>query len=258
MMTLNLHQYKRWLQHHENPNYRKVFYFLKRVRAAELPTPKFLNRLIYGACVCARDVLANLSRLFIYTPAFKGRVEQCGKRLYLYSGLPFTSGPLKITVGDDCRISGQTTLSGRSASLNTHLSIGNNVAIGWQTTIAVGNEVIIEDDVAIAGQVFLFGYSGHPLDPVKRAQGLPDDEHQVGKIHLKRGVWLASNVSVCSGVTIGEGTVVATGSVVTKDLPANVLAAGNPARVIRSLDQEKQEHADTLQSINAKQGVHHA
>jgi len=174
-------------------------------------------------------------RICIHTPAFKGRLQSYGKHLYLYSGLPFISGPLTIQVGNQCRISGQTTFTGRSASHNPSLIIGNNVGIGWQTTIAVGNKVIIEDDVRIAGKAFLFGYSGHPLNAKERAQGRPDNENQVGDIHLEKGVWLGSNVSVKGGVTIGEGTVVSTGSVVTKSLPPYVLAAGNPAKVIFSI-----------------------
>ncbi|SGZ12287.1 Probable maltose O-acetyltransferase [Moritella viscosa] len=94
---------------------------------------------------------------------------------------------------------------------------------------------MIEDNVRLAGQVFLAGYPGHPVDAKERAAGLPDHEHQVGDIILKRDVWLATGVRVMAGVTIGEGTIVATGSIVTSDLPPGVLAGGIPAKVIKSL-----------------------
>lgn len=71
----------------------------------------------------------------------------------------------------------------------------------------------------------------HPLDPVLRRDGWEAAE----PITLGDNVWLGGGVTVCPGVTIGENTVVGAGSVVTKDLPANVVAVGNPARVIREL-----------------------
>ena len=56
-------------------------------------------------------------------------------------------------------------------------------------------------------------------------------------IVVKNGVWLASGVTVCGGVTIGENSVIGAGSVVTKDIPDNVFAAGNPCRVIRKITE---------------------
>jgi acetyltransferase-like isoleucine patch superfamily enzyme len=73
------------------------------------------------------------------------------------------------------------------------------------------------------------------MDPADRAAGLPDTPDQTGDIVLERDVWLATGVTVLAGVRIGAATVVAAGSVVTRDLPPGVLAAGVPARVIRSL-----------------------
>ena len=64
---------------------------------------------------------------------------------------------------------------------------------------------------------------------------LLDHEDQVGDIVIEDDVWLASGVTVLAGVRIGRGTIVGTGSVVNKDLPPSVLAAGVPARVIRTL-----------------------
>ncbi len=235
MLTMKLYQWKNWLQHHPDPTYRKLFVVLKQVRNLEFPTPQFYNRMVYTLVVAIRNLCDSVMRVLIYTPAFKGRLTSCGRRLCLYSGLPYVSGPLKIQVGDNCRISGHTTFSGRSASGSTELMIGNNVGIGWQTTIAVGRKVIIEDNVRIAGRSFLFGYPGHPMNAEQRAQGLPDEDSQVGDIHLERDVWLGTNVSVKGGVTIGEGTVVCSGSVVTKSLPPYVLAGGNPAKVLFSI-----------------------
>ena len=62
-------------------------------------------------------------------------------------------------------------------------------------------------------------------------------------IHIEKNVWLGANVRVLPGVTIGEGSIIAAGAVVTKDVPANMIAAGVPAKVIRKIkkDTEKGE-----------------
>lgn len=63
-------------------------------------------------------------------------------------------------------------------------------------------------------------------------------DHEYAKpITIGSNCWLASNVTVCGGVTIGEGSVIGAGSVVTRDIPAGVLAAGNPCRVIREITE---------------------
>jgi maltose O-acetyltransferase len=71
----------------------------------------------------------------------------------------------------------------------------------------------------------------HPLDPDQRR----DKWEAAEPITLENNVWLGGGVVVCPGVTIGENTVVGAGAVVTKDLPANAVAVGSPARVIKEL-----------------------
>lgn len=236
MITISPNNIKNWLKNHPEPHYQKIFVWLKKIRTFDLPTPRLLNKCLYWLVLFSRNLFGSLTRIFIYTPAFKGRVNFCGKNLYLYTGIPFISGPLSIAIGQNCRISGQTTFSGRSASHQPSLIVGDNVGIGWQTTIAVGTKVVIGNNVRIAGRTSLFGYSGHPIDAKSRAAGHPDLINQIGDITLEDDVWLGSNVTVHKGVTIGKGSVVAAGSVVTKSIPSCVIAAGNPARVIRSID----------------------
>lgn len=242
MSTATSFDFKSWLRSHPNPKMRNLFVFLKKVRAAGLPTPRFYNKLAYRLVTLLRMGVETTSRLLIYTPAFKGRVEACGHSLYLYSGLPLVTGPLAITLGNECRISGHTTFSARTAphpdpSIQPTLKVGSNVDIGWQVSIAVAGLVDIQDNVRIAGRCQLFGYSGHPLNASERALGAPDEDHRIGNIVLEKDVWLATGVTVQPGVTIGQGTIVAAGSVVTHDLPANVIAAGSPAKVVKQIQQ---------------------
>jgi len=151
-------------------------------------------------------------------------------------------GSVDIVMGDKVRLAAMTTISGRAVGHNIpQLLIGNNVGIAWRTSISVGNKIILGNNVRIAGDCYLAGYPGHPVNAKLRALGKPDEESQVGDITLKDDVWLATGVKVMPGVTIGRGTIVAAGSVVTKDLPDYVLAAGAPARVIKSIEGQNHD-----------------
>ncbi|MCP3870934.1 MAG: acyltransferase [Gammaproteobacteria bacterium] len=239
MNTLTLNQTKQWLKQSPNPLTRTLFRQIKAVHRFEIPAPGVVVAPLYSAYCGVRGLFSTLTRILWWTPLFKGRLTQIGRNLYLYGGLPYISGPIQISLGDNCRVSGQSTFSGRtSAAQAPELRVGENVDIGWMTTIAVGRRVEIGNNVRIAGRALLAGYPGHPLDAEARAAGLPETDDQAGDIVLEDDVWLATGVSVMAGVRIGSGTIVAAGSVVTHDLPANKLAGGVPARVIRSLDTE--------------------
>ena len=138
----------------------------------------------------------------------------------LSCGMPQIIGKLQITVGDDARISGISTFCGRPSHGSTpKLIVGNNVDIGWQNTFSVGTKIVLEDDVRLAGRVFLAGYPGHPRECKARALGKPDNLDQIGDIVLKQGVWVSTGVTILAGVTVGQGAIIAASAVVTKDVP---------------------------------------
>ena len=76
-----------------------------------------------------------------------------------------------------------------------------------------------------------FYTAGHPLDVEQRNRGL----EYAYPITIGNNVWIGAQVCVMPGVTIGDNTVIGAGSVVTKDIPSNVLAVGNPCRVLREI-----------------------
>ena len=104
--------------------------------------------------------------------------------------------------------------------------INYNVVMLDTSPIHIGAGAFIAPGVVLA-------CSGHSLDPEQRVQGIGTS----APITLKDKVWLGANVTVIGGVTIGEGSVIGAGSVVTKDIPAGVVAAGNPCRVIRKITE---------------------
>ena len=127
---------------------------------------------------------------------------------------------------------------GEGAHINSPLFVdyGENIHIGARTFVnynltALDVAVItIGEDCQIGPNVQLLTPT-HPIDPQPRRDKLEAAE----PITLRDNVWLGGGVIVCPGVSIGENSVIGAGSVVTKDVPANVVAAGNPARVIRSI-----------------------
>ena len=238
MITANV-TFKQWVKTSSHPLARNLCRNFKRLRSFEIPAPKYICTLFYQAHRSASALCSTGARILWWTPLFKSRCQHVGKGLFLYGGLPYLAGPLSISIGEQCRISGRTTLSGRStARTRPQLSIGNNVDLGWQTTVAVGTRIELGDNVRIAGQCFLAGYPGHPVNAQKRAAGEPESDHQARDIVLERDVWLGTGVTVLAGVRIGRGTIVSAGSLVCKNLPAGVIAAGNPARVVKTLGAE--------------------
>lgn len=232
-----LNDLKVWLKNSDSKVARVAYSFAKNLIQLELPACRVIYSPLYHIHTTIRSLIANLLRIIYWTPLFKSRLENNPRHLYLYSGMPLLLGPLEISMGDHCRVSGHTTITGRTSKhLQPKLIIGNNVGISWQNEIFVGHRIEIGDNVRLAVKVRLVGYPGHPVDPVARAKGVPDTDDQAKNITLEKDVWLTAGVTVMGGVRIGAGTIVTTGSVVTKDLPPGVLAGGIPAKVIRPLN----------------------
>jgi len=112
-----------------------------------------------------------------------------------------------------------------------HISIGAHCFVNYDAVLLDCAPITIGDNVSIGPRTQLVT-ALHPIDDVDaRRQGW----ESAAPITIGDNVWLAAGVTVCPGVAIGTDSVVGAGSVVTRDLPAGVLAAGNPCRVIRPL-----------------------
>jgi acetyltransferase-like isoleucine patch superfamily enzyme len=244
MLRNSIAELKQWAKRRETPLARLVYSTAKLTRHASIPSIPGVHGVLYAAHVNTRGLLATLARACWYTPLFQSRLERPAPRLYLYGGMPVVIGPLAIVLGSDCRVAGMMTISGRSSARETpRLIVGDNVDLGWGSTISVGRQILIGNNVRLAQGVLLIGYPGHPIEPEARARGEPETDDQVGDIVLEDDVWLGSRVVVLPGVRIGRGTIVGAGSVVTKDLPPMSLAAGAPAQVRRSIrDDADRKH----------------
>ncbi|WP_316934357.1 sugar O-acetyltransferase [Hymenobacter sp. AT01-02] len=110
------------------------------------------------------------------------------------------------------------------------MRLGRNVFANYNLTILDCAPVTIGDNVFIAPNVLLTT-AGHPVEVGPRVEGWEFAK----PITIGDNVWLGAGVLVMPGVTIGAGTTIGAGSVVTRDIPAGVVAVGNPCRVLRSI-----------------------
>lgn len=115
-----------------------------------------------------------------------------------------------------------------------NIEIGKNFFANHNLVILDCTKVKFGDNVMIAPNCGFYT-AGHPLDAERRNQGL----EYAYPITVGDNVWIGAGVHVMPGVTIGNNVVIGGGSVVVKDIPDNVIAVGNPAKVIKTLDAEK-------------------
>lgn len=147
---------------------------------------------------------------------------------------PVIRGRVKFHIRGDAAFGDRFTALGDPAAVRISvedgglLRVGDHVAVNCGVTISVWHEVHIGSKVMIAPNVTILDDNRHEIEP-----GTPLYR---GPTVIGDNVWLSGNVTVLPGVTIGVGSVVAGHSVVSHDIPPHSLAAGAPARVIKSLD----------------------
>ena len=111
-----------------------------------------------------------------------------------------------------------------------NIEIGENFYSNHNLTILDGNKVKFGDNVFIAPNCSFYT-AGHPVDAETRNKGL----EYAKPIEVGNNVWIGGDVVVLPGVKIGDNTVIGAGSVVTKDIPSNCVAVGNPCKVIKQI-----------------------
>lgn len=118
-----------------------------------------------------------------------------------------------------------------------HVHFGNNVYANFNLTLVDDGHIYIGDNVMIGPNVTI-ATANHPILPEFRVKA-----YQYNKdVHIEENVWIGANVTVVPGVTIGKNSVIGAGSVVVKDIPANVVAVGNPCKVLRKISDQDREY----------------
>jgi acetyltransferase-like isoleucine patch superfamily enzyme len=115
--------------------------------------------------------------------------------------------------------------------VNPKLVIKDRSALGGRTTISIGKEVTIEEDVLVSYDCRISDTDGHPRQADLRAKLLPTHAEDIRPVRICRNAWIGNGALIMKAVTIGEGAVIGANSVVVNDLPSFALATGNPAEI---------------------------
>ena len=160
--------------------------------------------------------------VFSFLKAIPGRIG-CGLRNVL---LPYKNGA-KVLIWSHTHIDSPSKLT-----------LGNNVSINRGCVLHAGGEIEIGNDVLIGPGVTIYSQNHNFEDtsmPIV-AQG-----YTCKKVTIGKNVWIGEYVAILPGITIGDGAIIGAMSVVSRDIPANSIAVGSPARVIKKFDETKSE-----------------
>ncbi len=228
---------KRKIVARETPFYDGLYRLAKGMLHANLPVPSALFvplRMERNARRFAWRWLRN----FLYNePIFRTHCDRCGSHFRLFDDIPKVFGNIHFEIGDYVGIEGDAVFAGGKLHPRPTIVIGDHTYLGYATRIFVSDRVTFGKHVLVANEVFFVGHDSHPLDPVKRANNEPPDARGGGPIVVEDYAWIGSHAIILKNVTIGKAAVVATGAVVTKDVEPFTVVAGNPARVVKRLDE---------------------
>lgn len=170
----------------------------------------------------AKEQLRRLDRLYDFNQT---RPSEMPKRMALLK-------EILAEVGENCYVEPPL-----HANWGCHTHFGNNVYANFNLTLVDDTDIYVGDSVLFGPNVVV-AVAGHPVDPELR--------HKVAQfnlpVHIGNNVWIGAGAIILPGIAIGDNSVIGAGSVVTKDIPANVVAVGNPCRVLREIGEHDREY----------------
>ncbi len=118
-----------------------------------------------------------------------------------------------------------------------HVHFGKNIYCNFNVTMVDDTHIYV-GDCTMFGPGVTVATAGHPIQPELREKGYQYN----APVHIGRNCWIGAGAIIMPGVTIGDNVVIGAGSVVTKDIPSNVVAVGNPCRVMREVNEHDREY----------------
>jgi acetyltransferase-like isoleucine patch superfamily enzyme len=224
------------LRRGEGPLWGPLKRFAKAVLGWHLPvnsiTRPFFAGLYRLHCFIRESMIAMI-KFFWNEPLFRSQCESVGDGLRMEK-LPYIQGRGRIVLGERVRLSGQPQISfGRCGDTVPELVIGDGTFIGHACGFNAGRSIRIGKNCLLATMVLVYDQDGHPLDAERRRAGESSPPEEILPVIIGDDVWIGTGAVILKGVTIGDRAIVAARSVVTKDVPADAIVAGNPARIIR-------------------------
>jgi acetyltransferase-like isoleucine patch superfamily enzyme len=185
--------------------------------------------------VTGRELLARSLRFFWFEPLFRSQCASIGANFEM-EHIPYLHGSGTIVLGDDVTFGGMLTfIFGNRGATHPEVIIGDHTFLGHGTAFVVSSSVRVGNHCLLAGEVRISDYDGHPIDAARRRAGEPTPLDAIRPVVIGDDVWIGNNVIVLKGVHIGDRSIVGAGAVVTRDVPPDVVVAGNPARVVKQL-----------------------
>ncbi len=176
---------------------------------------------------------------FIYSASVKRTFAKAGSNFFIERDAQVLGGK-HIEIGDNFLCFARLRLEAYSehngVRFNPRITIGNNVSLNYDCHIAAVNSISIGNGVLIASKVFITDHYHGTINA--EALAIPPAQRTVqspGKVVIEDNVWIGEGVAVLPNVTIGKNSIIGANSVVTGNIPADSVAAGVPARVIRKL-----------------------
>jgi len=211
----------------------------RRFHLPVVPLTRPIFKFLYGVHVAGRTGCLSMLKFFWYEPLFRSECESVGQAFEM-DRLHFLTGHGRIVIGDFVRLSGKSNIGfGNRWKVSPELVIGDHTFIGHGCSFAVADSLRIGRHCLLAGGVSISDYDGHPIDPMLR-RTLPAPPDAIRPVVIGDDVWIGARSVILKGVTIGDRAIVGAGSVVTRSVPPDVVVAGNPARVVKTLVNERE------------------
>lgn len=203
-----------------------------------------MNNILDGLKITIKKIISALrGRPKNFVAGYKSEIYDCAR---IFNG---HNAPERVRIGNYTHVRGELLLFGHGGAIR----IGDYCYIGENTKIWSGASVAIGDRVLISHNCNIFDNDTHPLDPAARHEqfkaiittGHPASiDLKDRPVVIEDDVLIGAGCTILKGVRIGRRSVIGAGSVVTSDVPPGVIAAGNPARVVRGIDEEKKGGGD--------------
>ena len=239
------------LRRGEGPFWGTLKAFVLRILRFHIPVVGVLRPLfgfLYGVHVFFRVLFATLGRFFWSEPLFRSQCVRVGTGFKM-EHLPFIVGTGRISLGDEVVFGGKPVfIFGNRGPRTPELVVGDHTFIGHNVCFSVSDSIRIGNHCLIASDVQLSDYDGHPVDADRRRAGDPTPPENIRPIVIGNDVWIGTNALILKGVEIGDRSIVGAGAVVARDVPPDVVVAGNPARIVKHL--RASDSSDTV-SISA-------
>lgn len=175
-----------------------------------------------------------------HSVGFRHKLKKHGKRVRICCYNSF-EGLRHVTIGNDFSAGDGLWLAAyeryRGFKYAPEIEIGNNVHLSRNCHIGAINKIVIEDNVLIGSNVLINDHA-HGESVLSDTPRVQMPLVSKGPIVIKRNAWIGDNVCIMPNVTIGENCIIGANSVVTHDIPANCVAVGAPARVVKELKRE--------------------